>query len=72
MIFAYFGPDGFLPMTSVIATALGFVMMFGRRSFRFLGSLLFADRSGTSRKTAASAPHFRLKRQSRKPTTPVS
>jgi hypothetical protein len=33
MVFAYLGPETMLPMTSVVAGVVGFVMMFGRRAW---------------------------------------
>lgn len=36
MLFAYFGPETFLPLTSVIAAVAGVVLMFGRNSIRFI------------------------------------
>lgn len=35
MLFAYFGPETFLPLTSVLAGAVGVMLMFGRTSWRF-------------------------------------
>gem|GEM_PF-1686098 len=58
-VFAYFGPETVLPVTSVIATVAGVAMMFGRSSTRFLVRccrLLFL-RSG--RIITISRPHFR-------------
>ena len=43
MIFAYFGPETVLPVTSILAAAVGGVMMFGRTSLRF--ALMFARRA---------------------------
>ena len=34
MLFAYFAPEAVLPVASVLAAALGFVMMIGRAPFR--------------------------------------
>jgi hypothetical protein len=34
MIFAYFGPETVLPLTSMVAAAIGFLMMFGRHLVR--------------------------------------
>ena len=31
MLFAYLGPDTVLPMTSMVAAAVGFLLMFGRQ-----------------------------------------
>ncbi len=33
MILGYLGPETMLPMTSIIAGIIGFVMMFGRKAF---------------------------------------
>ncbi|HEX8203673.1 MAG TPA: hypothetical protein VF590_24570 [Isosphaeraceae bacterium] len=35
LFFAYIGPDTLLPVTSVVATAVGVVLMFGRNSLRY-------------------------------------
>lgn len=44
VLFAYFGPETTLPLASVLAACLGFVMMMGRGSIRFvmkaIGSVL--------------------------------
>ncbi|MHC5537166.1 hypothetical protein ACYOEI_02890 [Singulisphaera rosea] len=45
MIFAYFGPETMLPVTSIIATVAGIAMMFGRVAFRF--STTFFRRAAT-------------------------
>jgi hypothetical protein len=34
LLFAYFGPETVLPMTSVVATVVGLAMMFGRHTIR--------------------------------------
>lgn len=57
MIFAYFGPETFLPVTSIIATAIGFFMMFGRRSLRLLGSFFVFNRAREPRTPAVRKPH---------------
>jgi hypothetical protein len=36
LILAYFGPETFLPLTSIVAAVIGVAMMFGRNSVRFL------------------------------------
>lgn len=35
LLFAYFGPETIMPMTSVVATVFGVTLMFGRNTFRF-------------------------------------
>jgi hypothetical protein len=37
---AYLGPETMLPMTSVIAGAVGVMMLFGRNALRWAGGLL--------------------------------
>jgi hypothetical protein len=59
MIFAYFGPDNILPLTSIIATVVGFFMMFGRKSFLFLGSFLTFNRKKSTRRQVVARPHSR-------------
>jgi hypothetical protein len=60
-ILAYFGPETVMPMTSVIATAVAFVMMFGRTVLRWtLGWLNVWKGPRTPRQTAGSAPHFSI------------
>lgn len=59
MLFAYFGPETVLPLASVLATALGVVMMFGRASLRLLLSplkLLGRARRGASAGSAMRGP----------------
>ena len=34
MLFAYFGPETVLPLTSMAAAAVGFLMMFGQQALR--------------------------------------
>jgi hypothetical protein len=34
MIFAYFSPDVTLPLATVVASAVGFIMLVGRAPFR--------------------------------------
>ena len=40
MLLAYFGPETYLPMTSLLATIGGFVLMFGRVSLRYIQRFL--------------------------------
>lgn len=37
MIFAYFGPDTVLPLTSTLAAVVGVALMFGKQTFRLAG-----------------------------------
>ena len=36
LLFAYFAPETFLPLTSIVATIAGVVMMLGRGSMRYV------------------------------------
>jgi len=36
LILAYFGPETFLPLTSIVAAVVGVAMMFGRNTVRFV------------------------------------
>ena len=40
MLFADFGPETFMPLTSTIAAVAGLLLMFGKQTFRFLGLAL--------------------------------
>jgi hypothetical protein len=40
MLFAYFGPEAMMPAASVIAAAIGVVMMFGRNILDYGRSLV--------------------------------
>jgi hypothetical protein len=57
-LFAYFGPETVMPVTSILATAAAVVMMFGKTILRFaLGGVRTAwyrVRGGNS----TPAPHF--------------
>ena len=52
-IFAYFGPETVLPLTSVVAAAAGVFMMFGRNSIRFVARCV---RRCVPGRTAANSP----------------
>ncbi len=78
MIFAYFGPETVLPLTSIVAAAVGVIMMFGRNSFRF--ALMFVRRAyrfltrgfrerrlEPRRATIGSQPRSRTRRESPAP-----
>jgi hypothetical protein len=59
LIFGYFGPETVLPVTSIIATIVGLVMMFGRLSVRmFLHCLRFVL-GGTKRAAKAERALYR-------------
>jgi hypothetical protein len=59
MVFAYLGPETMLPMTSIVAGVVGFVMMFGRNTWYWLSK---TARRLISRSTSAPKPAPRLRR----------
>jgi hypothetical protein len=66
-LFAYFGPETVLPVTSVVATVLGIVMMFGKNTFRFILQWRKAERPTSQTHTAGQKPHFWQRTQARTP-----
>ncbi|APW62271.1 hypothetical protein [Paludisphaera borealis] len=59
MVLAYFGPETVLPVTSIVATVIGVVMMMGRSSLHWMfagvkGAVRFCFRRGSS---SSPAPH---------------
>jgi hypothetical protein len=42
--FAYLSPETFLPVTSALAGVVGFVLMFGRMTLRFVAGLFSGKR----------------------------
>jgi hypothetical protein len=60
--FAYFGPETVFPVTSIIATCLGMILMFGRQMYQFVVRwvLLATFRRRSAKRV--SSPHFRLGR----------
>jgi hypothetical protein len=62
LLFAYFGPETVLPVTSVLATIAGLGMMFGRNTLRLIlscGRLVVTGRlkAGTPVGRADRGPH---------------
>jgi hypothetical protein len=58
LVFAYFGPETVLPMTSVLATIAGLFMMFGRTTWRLLFRRRWFGRKASKPVQAVRAPHF--------------
>ena len=52
-VLAYLGPETMLPMTSVLAGVLGFIMMFGRKLLDFSLSLFRKQPTAVAFKTRA-------------------
>jgi len=62
VFFAYFGPETTLPLASVLAASLGFIMMMGRGSLRFVIRIVRAaiPQVGAKSKRNAGTPPFHL------------
>ena len=61
VVLAYFGPETVLPVTSIVATVIGVVMMMGRSSLRWTfdalkRAALFCFRRGSTPADASIAP----------------
>lgn len=65
MLFAYFGPETYLPLSSTLVAIVGFLLMCGRQSLRWVGHgigsifRLFRPKSPTS---SVPAPHVLSRR----------
>ncbi len=64
-IFAYFGPETMLPLTSVLATVAGLFLMFSRASIRVLRRLIRPRVAGLVRPGRMPRPHFRVEADAR-------
>jgi hypothetical protein len=61
LIFAYFGPETMLPLTSIVATIAGFAMLLGRGSLRYVLYLFRRIRTRRRRDHHVIArPHIKL------------
>jgi hypothetical protein len=69
LILAYFGPETVMPVSSILATIVAVVLMFGKSLFRFVAFWIrratFRGRHGQ----APSGPHFGLGRRRRHDTS---
>ena len=63
VVFAYFGPETVMPVTSIIATVAAVVVMFGKTIFRFAVGWVRTAWYGVSRRNATPAPHFTVGRR---------
>jgi hypothetical protein len=68
-LFAYFGPETMLPLTSVVATVVGVFLMVGRNTTRFVRRALRDRFAGPARDRARAdtipRPHFPLPSEAR-------
>jgi hypothetical protein len=58
VIFAYFSPETLLPVTSIIATAAGLFMIFGRNTLRLIARCFDPSRFQKRAKHHLEGPHF--------------
>ena len=69
IVFAYFGPETVMPVTSILATVAAVVLMFGKNLFRLVAYWVrratFRGRHGQ----ALTGPHFGLGRRRRRNTS---
>jgi hypothetical protein len=71
LVFAYFSPETFLPMTSILASAVGFLLLFGRNVLQLVRRILrFATARGR-RPESIPKPHFRFNEERVEETQPV-
>jgi hypothetical protein len=67
IIFAYFGPESMLPLTSIVATVVGIFLMFGRSTMRIIRRALVSRLIDHRGKPSISMPHFPMEVAKRSP-----
>jgi len=65
LLFAYFGPETMLPLTSVVAAVVGVFMMFGRNSVRIIRRAFLDRFAGRGRAQQVPKPHFQVETETR-------
>jgi hypothetical protein len=68
LVFAYFSPESLLPVTSIIATVIGVVMMLGRGVFRFIVRFGNDTLGRTARVAGTSKPHLNMHDEKQAPS----
>jgi hypothetical protein len=63
-VFAYFSPETVLPLTSVLASAVGVLLLFGRGSLRLVRRLLRIAIPRGRRASVVPMPHFIFSKES--------
>jgi hypothetical protein len=58
LVFAYFSPETLLPVTSILATVCGLVMMFGRTTLRLIARGVGRSRFHKQATHRLEGPHF--------------
>jgi hypothetical protein len=64
LVFAYFSPETVLPLTSILASAVGVLLLFGRASLRLVRRLIRIATLRGRRVSVLPRPHFALSRES--------
>jgi hypothetical protein len=59
VVFGYFSPEALLPLTSVLASAVGVFLLFGSTVFRLVRRALRVVTVGNRRAVTIPRPHFR-------------
>lgn len=62
ILFAYFGPETFLPLTSIGATIVGILMMFGRHIHRMAARAIRLAFRKKAPAVSVKKPHFEMSR----------
>jgi hypothetical protein len=65
MVFAYFGPETVMPVTSFLATIAALVLMFGKSMLRLVAYWAGRASFRKGHRQALSGPHFGLGRRQR-------
>ena len=65
LLFAYFGPETMLPLTSVVATVVGIFLMFGRTTIRIARRSVLTLLNQAVRLGTVPKPHFPVEAEKR-------
>jgi hypothetical protein len=71
LMFAYFSPETFLPMTSVLASAVGVLLLFGRNVLQLVRRFLRFAMARGRRPERIPKPHFRFNEERVEEAQPV-
>lgn len=65
LLFAYVGPETYLPLSSALAAVVGVVLMFGRVSVQYVTRLFITRVLRPAQRKSSRKPHFRSREWSR-------
>ncbi len=65
LLFAYVGPETYLPLSSALAAVVGVVLMFGRVVVHNVTRLFFTRVLRPAHRKSSRKPHFRSQERSR-------